>query len=206
VGADRWVRPHRSARSTSPLALTPPSAGRAMGIPYAARALVGCTPEPMVAASRTIWVVMCPLLIVPSATMGRALGIAVRAGAGGVSSLRNWGLGSMGGITPARDASSTSSLKVRRTRCGCSNVRHPATTRFGVRPVANECPKGRTIARCADMTSVTTCRKARRRSRNTAGGGIGLRLLADESSAIDRVGVHPQSAGSALRTSPNTTR
>jgi hypothetical protein len=28
VGADRWVRPRRSPRSTSPLALTPPSAGR----------------------------------------------------------------------------------------------------------------------------------------------------------------------------------
>jgi hypothetical protein len=136
---------------------------------------------------------------------GPALDIAVRAGVGGVvCSLRNWGLGSMGGNTPSRDASSTSSPKVRRTRCGCSNVRHPTTTRFSVRPVANGCPKGRTSARCADMTSVTTCRKARWRSQNTAGGEIGLRLLADESSAIDRVGVHPQSAGSALRASPNT--
>jgi hypothetical protein len=135
---------------------------------------------------------------------GPALDIAVRGGAHGVSGLRNWGLGSMGGNTLARDASSTSCSKGRRTRCGCSNVRHLATTPFSVRPVANECPKGRTSARCADMTSVTTCRKARRRSQNTAGGEIGLRLLSDESSAIDRVGVHPQSAGSALRASPNT--
>ena len=43
----------------------------------------------------------------------------------------------------------------------------PTTTPFSARTVANECPKGRTSARCAATTSVTTRRSNRDRSSRT---------------------------------------